>query len=139
MRAEYERRSRMGVLGELQVTINLLEQNWDVYYPFVDDGGGVDLIAVKSGVLWTLQVKNQDYIHHGKTSKEFRYKSTPADFLVFPMTIDDALHIIYFPHFGKSYKNKNGGTVAISFSEPKNKQLIGINWWEDFLHLPEEI
>jgi len=141
MATVHGKRLRLGKLGELQVAINLLEKDWDVYFPFIDDGGGIDLIAIKNNIIWTLQVKNQRYVHknRGETSKEFRYGGTPADFLVFPMIVDDTLHIIYYPHFGKSQDSKDGSTIAISFKEPKNKQIIGINWWEDFLHLPEEI
>ena len=130
---------RKGIIGEHKVTIDLLEKGWDVYAPIVDDGGGIDLISIYCDCAWTIQVK---YQHHkrnaGKTSWDIRVKPTKADYIAIPIIAEDDEHILYYPHFGKSTKNKGGTGICISVKEPKNKQIKNINWWEDFLHLPKE-
>ena len=120
---------RKGIIGEHKVTIDLLEKGWDVYAPIVDDGGGIDLISIYCDCAWTIQVK---YQHHkrnaGKTSWDIRVKPTKADYIAIPIIAEDDEHILYYPHFGKSTKNKGiieavylfGGSIPSDALSVKN-------------------
>jgi len=140
---DYER-TRKGMIGEYKVKLDLLEKDWDLYEPIIDDGGGIDLIAISEDATWTIQVKYHHWVgnknkgRETKTSRDIRVKPTPADYIAIPMTIKNEEHILYYPHFGKSYGTKHGIGICIAVEKSKNNQQKGINWWEDFLVLPKE-
>ena len=138
-----EERTRKGMIGEYKVKLDLLEKGWDLYEPVIDDGGGIDLIAITENATWSIQVKYHHHIGNSKgretkTSRDIRVKPTPADYIAIPMLIGEKEHILYYPHFGKSYGTKHGIGICIAVEKSKHNQLKGINWWEDFLILPRE-
>jgi len=66
------------------VATRLLEEDYDVFFPFVDDVSGIDLVSYKDGVFDSLQVRYHK-VKQGKSSLTFNVNPCQADTIALPI------------------------------------------------------
>ena len=111
-------------MGELMVATRLLEEDYDVFFPFVDDVSGIDLVSYKDGVFDSLQVRYHK-VKQGKSSLTFNVNPCQADTIALPI----GNKICFVP-------NKRKGErwhINLPISPPRNNQKKFINSYVDYL------
>lgn len=106
-----------GSLASAKVILDLTQKGYEVYLP-VSEHGLVDIVALKDGIPYRLQVKYssdgsvRNYTVHSKSGKNIRttYKSDDFDF--YAVYLSEVDFVAYVP--------QNLGGVIFRFDESKN-------------------
>ena len=128
-----------GDLGVLKVQCRLAELDYTVLIPLTEHEF-FDLVAYKDGIFKRIQVKYRS-AKNGKM--EIRFRSSWADKhgshsqLLDKNKVD--IFAIYCPETDKCYflePQKFGECVLLRVDTPKNNQMSGIHFADDYLEVP---
>ena len=130
--------TRKGYIGQLIVIQNLLENYKDiqVYEPVVDDKT-IDLLVISKGKKFTINVKYHTSMNVSKTqaSIQINLNNCKADWIATPHKVGNKTYVLWF----KNNRPNDKYVMSIAVNQPKNNQVKGINFYEDFLKSPLEV
>ena len=136
MITSYVDKRRLGVRGELSVTLELMKNGFDVYQS-VCDTTKVDLIAAKDGHLFKIQVKSRNKsnglsVYHFQTRKKGsnknHYKPGDADVWALYCIEDDKVAFLTEEHA----LCQGVWAFRMDGDVPKNNQRQSVHYISDF-------
>jgi len=120
----------LGRIGELNAIETFLSYNIPVYEPTIDVYE-VDFIAEINGEFKKFQVKTTQNIKDGKMSFDFR-KTIKNGHKQYENIDYYIIYCIENSYLGILDFKSTGDYISIRFVKPKNNQVKGINWHQDY-------
>lgn len=131
----YKNPTTKGHVGEKLIELNLIENNWIVYQPVIDDKG-VDFLVNKEGCdkFIKIQVKHTEKIRSKALFLDV--KSSSADYIAIPCKVPLSNYAMDL--------NKNKNSILYIKNKHKNKRWSKhfnlepsrpnekVNWWKDY-------
>ncbi len=132
---------QLGAIGVLRVAAYLMSQGLSVFAE-LGDLSRVDLIVLFENRPIKIQVKTRN-LKEGKISVDSRksgpgyhYRYKPEDVDVFAIYIPQR-DLILFLNVHRVLKAK--GTTVIRVVQPKNRQVKGVHWFENYLEFKQAL
>lgn len=125
---------QLGTIGELKAQYDFIKAGFDVSIP-IGDYCAYDLIIVKEGKIFKIQVKSCEKIVDGRmkfdlTSRNYyidkKYDTQDCDYFYF-YCLENEQSYLY-----KNTEDNNSRAVYIRIEPTKNNQTKGINFAKDF-------
>lgn len=125
---------QLGTIGELKAQYDFMKAGFDVSIP-IGDYCAYDLIIVKNGKIFKIQVKSCEKIVDGRmkfdlTSRNYyidkKYDTQDCDYFYF-YCLENEQSYLY-----KNTEDNNSRAVYIRIEPTKNNQTKGINFAKDF-------